>query len=221
MLKKRGQATIFMVMAVVILLIGAFFFYSQRVSQQKQEILQPEIAQPKNFVEACIVNVANQGIMILGLNGGYITFPEEIEKNPRSYMKLGPLDNIKIPYWWYEGISNIPAESFIAKQIEEYVASNLDNCIDDFSAFNNFDVRKIGKINAKVSLNENDVSVNVNYPIELIDKLNKTTVRLENFEQNMPIRLKKVYEAAKDIMDSENKNYFLEFKTIDLVSMDK
>ena len=206
MLKKRGQATIFMVMAIVILLIGTFFFYSQKVSLQKQEILEPEIAQPKNFVEACVVSVAKQGIAILGLNGGYITFPEEIEKNPRSYLKLGPLKNIKIPYWWYEGISNIPSESFIAKQIEDYVINNLDSCIDDFSAFNNFDVRKLGKIATKVTLNENDVSINVNYPIELIDKLNQTTIRLENFEQKLQIRLKKVYEAAKDIIESENKN---------------
>jgi len=222
MSKKRGQAAIFMVMAVIMLLLGSFYFYSQRVSLEEAEFIQPEAVPVKNFVETCIDNVARQGITILGLNGGYITFPDEIKNNPRSYLQLGPISDIKNPYWWYDGIESIPTENFIVQQLEDYITLELNTCIEDFTAFNQqFDVRKLGNLKVDVTLNENDVTIDVNYPIELVNKLNSTTIRLENFKETLPIRLKKIYETAKDIYEAEKRDLFLEFKTIDLISLDK
>ena len=76
MSKKRGQAAIFMVMAIVILLLGALFFYAQRASLEKAEPISPEIAPVKRFIDACISDAAAQAITIIGMNGGYITFPD-------------------------------------------------------------------------------------------------------------------------------------------------
>ena len=210
-----------MVIAIIILLLGALFFYTQKASLKKTELIGPETAPVKNFIETCISNVATQGITIIGLNGGYITFPDEIKNNPRSYLQLGPLSSIKNPYWWYDGIESIPSESFIARQVEDYIASNLDSCISDFSAFNQFDVKQKGNLDVKVTLNENDVTVDVNYPLELTNKRNSTTIMLDKFKETLPIRLKKTYETAKDIYEAEKKDFFLEFKTTDLISMDE
>jgi len=219
MYKKRGQATIFMILAVIIILVGSFYFYSERTPLEKFELVQPEVVPVKNFIEACINDVATQGIGILGINGGYITFPENIDT--RSYLQLGPIDKVRNPYWWYDGKENIPTEFFIKKQIEDYVVSELNNCINDFEVFSNsFDVTEKGELQAEVILNENDVTINVNYPLDFINKLDSTTIRLENFKQTIPIRLKKIYETAKDIMEAENRDFFLEFKTIDLIVLD-
>ncbi|MAE42673.1 hypothetical protein CMO93_02790 [Candidatus Woesearchaeota archaeon] len=222
MSKKRGQATIFMILAVIILVLGSFFFYSQRTSVKKAEPIAPEVVPVKNFIETCISNVAVQGIKILGLNGGYITFPEQIENDPRTYLQLGPINSIKNPYWWHDGIERVPSEEFIIRQIENYITSNLNTCVEDFGAFGNqFDIRKKGNLNVKITLNEHDVDIDINYPLELVSRLNQTTIKLENFKQTLPIRLKKIYEAAKDIMEAENRDFFLEFKTIDLITLDK
>jgi len=210
-----------MVAAIIILLLGALFFYTQKASLKKTELISPEIAPVKNFIDACISNVATQAITILGLNGGYIAFPDEIKNNPRSYLQLGPVSSIRNPYWWYDGIESIPSESFIARQIEDYIASNLGTCVSDFSAFSQFNVRQKGNLDVKVTLNENDVTVDVDYPLELTNKRNSTTIMLDKFKETLPIRLKKAYEAAKDIYESEKKNFFLELKTIDLIAMDE
>lgn len=219
---KKSQATIFMVVAIVILLIGTFFFYLQRAGLTKLELRSPEIAPVKNFVETCIIDVTKQGLNILGMNGGYITFPDSVESNPRSYLQLGPISEIKNPYWWYEGIESIPPESFLIKQLEDYVTSELKTCIQDFTAFGNrFDVRERGDLNVEITLNENDVTVEIDYPIDLINRINSTTIKLENFKETVPVRLKKVYETAKDIIEAENRDFFLEFKTIDLITLDE
>jgi hypothetical protein len=220
MSKKRGQVTIFMVLALFLLLLGSLYFYSKRASLFEGEFVQPEIAPAKNFVEACIVSVARQGLAILGTNGGYITFPEEIELNPRSYLKLGPVSGIKNPYWWYDGVQNIPSEGFITSQLEAYITSELETCIEGFQDFNQFEVEERGPLNVKVTLNEEDTTVDVNYPITLISNFNRTRYELENFRQDIPVRLKKVYEAARDVLEAENRDFFLEFKTIDLIALD-
>jgi len=219
--KKRGQVTIFMIVALVILLLGAFFFFFQRADLTKLKPVSPEVAPVKNFIETCINDIAKQAINILGTNGGYITFPDHIETNKNSYLQLGPISNIKNPYWWYDGIESIPPESFMIKQIEDYVSLELKTCIQDFAAFSNqFDVREKGNLDVKITLNEDDVTVDVNYPLELTNKLDSKTLRLEKFKETIPVRLKKVYETARDIMEAENKDFFLEFKTIDLISLD-
>ena len=70
--------------------------------------MQPEIAPIQVFIGSCIDQTATEALTILGMNGGYIDFPLSIESNPRSYLQSGPLDEIKNPYWWYDGISAIP-----------------------------------------------------------------------------------------------------------------
>ena len=220
--KKRGQVAIFMILAIIILLLGAFFIFSDKAALQPPESINPEILPVKNFVESCIVNTATQGIKILGANGGYITFPEVIDNNPRSYLQIGPPGKIKNPYWWYEGIENIPPESFIKKQIEDYITSEMSTCLTNFESFGNqFDINPLGEIITKITLNQDDVTVNIDYPIELINKLNRTIIRLDSFEQTVPIRLKKVYEAARDVMEAEKRDLFLEFKTVDLITLDE
>ena len=222
MSKKRGQTTIFMLLAIVVLLIGVLFFFSQDASLEKTEYISPELVPIKNFVDTCISDTAARGIAILGLNGGYINFPQQINSNPRSYLKFTPLDDYKNPYWWYDGTESIPTEEFMVKQIEDYIISEIGTCINNFEVFSSqFDVKKLSETKVNVILNEDDVSVELNYPAELTNKLNRTKIEIDNFRKKIPIRLKKAYEMAKDIMDAENRDFFLEFKTIDLITMDE
>ena len=58
------------------------------------------------------------------------------------------------------------------------------------------------------------------YPLEVLGKGSDFRANIETFQYSSPVRFKKVYELAKTIMDRENKDYFLEKKTIDLYSMD-
>ena len=146
MSKKRGQTTIFMLLAIVVLLIGVLFFFSQDASLEKTEYISPELVPIKNFVDTCISNTAARGITILGLNGGYINFPQQINSNPRSYLKFTPLDDYKNPYWWYDGTESIPTEEFMVKQIEDYIISEIDTCINNFEVFSSqFDVKKLSE----------------------------------------------------------------------------
>ena len=104
----------------------------------------------------------------------------------------------------------------------EHIKTELKNCVSNFESFEGrFRINELKEPVVEVKFNENDVSVKLNYPLEIISSDGNTKNLIENFDYSVPIRFKKVYELAKLIMERENKDYFLETRTIDLYSMDR
>lgn len=227
-MKKRGlrnsrkaQATIFMVMAVLILVIGLFYFYSDnQAAGKKARYVQPELVPIKSYVENCMKNIAEDGLQRIGFSGGYISIPEIINENPKKYLSALPESGLKIPYWWYSGIESVPSEDYIRSQLRDYIKIQLGQCLDDFSPFNAaFEISKLKDPIVDVKFNDDDTSVEMNYELEVIGKNGDFRALLDEFAYDIPVRFRKVYEMAKLIMDSENNDYFLEKRTIDLYSM--
>ena len=219
---KKSQVSIFFLIALVIMISGGIYFYFQRITIEEAEAIRPELAPIQAFIGSCIDQTATEASIILGLNGGYIDFPLSIEANPRSYLRSGPLEEIKNPYWWHDGISGIPSEEFMVQQLEDYINNHLGACLNNFEAFSSqFQVEELGPINTKVTLADSDVAVDVDFPIDVLKKENTTRIRFEKFSETVPIRLKKAYEFAKKIMEAENRDNFLEKKTMDLIVLDR
>jgi len=220
MIKKRGQISIFLVIALILLIAGSVYFYYQSTGEDRKLLKDPKAQEVKNYIEACIQQTALEGMKILGINGGYIYFPDQIKKDPRTYLHLGPIDNVKNPYWWFDGKEAIPTEDFMEQQIARYIKEHLDSCIDSVAASQHYAIKKDNNPGVEVVLQEDDVAVKIFYPIE-ISYADNSKVNLQRFQYDVPVKLKKIYELAKDIMNAENRDSFLEFKTIDLITLDE
>ncbi|MBS3131057.1 hypothetical protein J4212_01375 [Candidatus Woesearchaeota archaeon] len=217
----KAQITLFFILAIIIVIAGSVYFYYQSLIVDEGETVEPDLVPVKSFIEACIDQTASQGISLLGLNGGYIYFPLIIETNPRSYLQEGPLDEVKNPYWRYQGRESIPTEEYMVSQIERYTAENLRNCINSFQDFgNSFQVEELSPINPKVTLNDDKVIIEIEYLIDILRRNNKTRTRFDKFSVTLPVRLKKTYELAKEVMAAENRDNFIERKAIDLIVLD-
>src|SRR3989344_5824791 len=84
---RKAQAAIFLIATAVILLAGVlYFFYQKEFGSAQVEPVQPEAMPVKNFIEACLKNVAEDGIDRIGMSGGYIEIPADISRSPRSYL---------------------------------------------------------------------------------------------------------------------------------------
>lgn len=219
-LSRKSQAAIFIIVALVIILSGVlYFFYQRQAVEDEIETVQPEIAPIKLYVENCMKSIAEDGLQTIGLTGGYINIPESINNNPGSY--LGNLPDFRIPYWWHDGIESVPSEEFINSQLSSHISSELKNCLDSFRPFaGSFEINEIDGPIVDIQFNENDVSVKLKYPLEIISRNGDVKQLLQSFNYILPIRFKKVYGLAKTIMERENIDYFLEKKTIDLYSLD-
>jgi len=219
---SKSQAAIFIIIAMVVILSGVvYFFYQRQIFQNIVEVVQPEALPVKVYIEDCIKNVAQDGLERIGLGGGYISVPEKIKSDPRAYLATFPAGGFKMPYWWHDSIEAVPTEDFINQQLASHIESELKSCINDFEPFSGrFEINELKKPIAEVKFNENDVSVELDYHVEVIAKEGNFKALLERFGYTLPIRFKKVYETAKLIMERENKDYFIERKAIDLMSMD-
>lgn len=217
---SKSQAAIFIIISTIIILLGVlYFFYQRQAVEEEIEVIPPEIAPIKLYVENCIKNVAEDGLSTIGLTGGYINIPQNINRNPNAY--LSNLPAFKIPYWWYDGIEAIPTEDFIKQQLVSHIKSELRNCINNFEPFaNRFEINELKEASIDVQFNDNDIFISLKYPLEIISRDGTLKNLIERFSYSVPIRFKKVYELAKLIMERENKDYFLEKRTIDLYSMD-
>ncbi len=222
-LSSKSQAAIFIIFALVIMLSGLLYFFYQRQAAAKEvEAVQPEFVPLKLYIENCIKDSAEDSLQKIGMYGGYAILPDEIGNNPRSYLPTFPGQDFKIPYWWHDGIDAVPTEDFIRQQLSSYMKPAFRQCISSFAPFaNSLEINELKEAELEIQFNENDVSVNAKYPLEVISKDGKLKQLIQKFSYTAPIRFKKVYELAKLIMDRENKDYFLEKKTIDLYSMDK
>ena len=219
---KKAQVALFLIIAFIIIVLGmTYFFYQNQLGGKKPEIVQPELVPLKTYVETCLKQITDDGLQTIGLTGGYIDIPRSIEGNPKSYLAAYPSSHFKIPYWWYSGIEAVPTEDFIKDELKTQIKRDFDGCINNFVSFESkFIVSKPKEPVVDVRFNDGDTTVSIQYPIQIAGKRSDFKSNLENFEYVAPIRFKKAYELAKTIMERENKDYFLEQKTIDLYSMD-
>jgi len=220
-LGRKAQVTIFIIIGILVLAVGGVFFFTREGATREAEFINPEFKPVSDFVYACIKDSAREAIDILSLTGGYINFPESIRHNPLSYLSDGPIKEFRNPYWWYDGIEAIPPKEYIEKEIADYVDSGLRNCTDGFKVFQDEFIVNEGDIRTYVVLAENDVPIVVDYPLTIIAKHDKSRTSVSRFKVNLPVRLKKIYDLARRIIDEENRGAFLEKKTIDLLSLDR
>ena len=219
---KRAQVSIFLLAAVIILILGMiYFFYQRQSSEKKIEYVQPELVPLKTYVEGCLKQITDDGLETIGLTGGYIDIPDSVSGNPKSYLAAYPSSHFKIPYWWYGGMEAVPTEDFIKDELKVHIKRELGDCIKNFEPFESrFIISKPKEPMIDIQFNDADTSVSMKYPLEVLGKGSGFKASIGTFQYGSSVRFKKVYELAKTIMERENKDYFLEKKTIDLYSMD-
>ena len=192
--KKRGQAAIFIILAAIILFGGIYFFSTQIALTERKTKVPQEFEPVALLVDECIRQKAEEGLETIGLTGGYIDLPDETYYNSRSYLPAPPNAGIKIPYWWYEHGKDklMPSEPEIKAQLEKFIKSNATECIGSFKALESqFEVTPKGVMNVKVSFNEENVGVDVDYEIEAYSRLKDQKVTIKNFYFDSGIRFKK------------------------------
>lgn len=140
-----------------------------------------------SFVQDCIKQTGENAVYELSLTGGYYNVP-----------KLKTDNNI--PYYFYNSRKYIPTKKTIEKQISLYIDDNLDDCINGFNNFNDFEIeRKTIKTTSKID--DNSILFNVKYPITLVKAEN--TYHLENFQTEVKLRLGTIFNSASELIKEQ------------------
>ncbi len=183
------------------------------------EILDEQLEPIGRYIEECMARSAEDAVRLIGMQGGYIDIPLNMDFNPSRYVNPDGLGIIKLPYWFYKGNRYVPTIAAVQREISTYVEEHTNDCIDDFNVFKDeYQFTEIDDMKVTTFLNKNDISIVMEYPIRVYYRTNKTYTLLEKFSTSVPVRLRKTIEIANKILDSEVRYAFLENFTIDLMA---
>jgi len=102
--KKRGQITVFIIIAILLLIGVSVYIYLSEEKEVKKEA--PEAAKPIfNYVQSCLRNTARSGLRAIGDHGGYIDI-SDFEVNPvnpteGNAVMFTPGSDLIVPYWYH------------------------------------------------------------------------------------------------------------------------
>ena len=232
MKQKKSQATLFIIIGIILLISIGFAIYltSQLIAQPKTTSTEHAI---KSYVQDCIKETAITAMKKIGDNGGYIDI-----KNPYRDFKINPdstegdaliiseLGLYPIPYWWYMKTTNncnncylttdnMPLIPEIEEQVNNYVSKNLDKCLNNFSSFTKYQIKK-GEPEIITEITKQDIKISAEYPLEF--KTQKTTTKIKDFQTQIKIPFKKIYALAKEIIETEKTNAVIEERIMHMIS---
>lgn len=223
MRKKRAQVTIFIIIGVILLLSTVLVIYlaSRQVARPfEEEIIVPEDVKPVHeFITNCLYQTSKRGVSLMGQQGGFAYVPAIISNTFEAHLKLDPMGNFVIPFWYFEGEDRTPSISFMENELQRYVYENLRDCLGGLESFQEqYEIVEKEDFLPSVTIAEEDVIVRMKWPLQLAT-FNRTTM-IENYIARLPVKLKKAHEVASKVMKYENEAMFFENFTIDTLSID-
>tara|TARA_Y100000310_G_scaffold33377_1_gene31568 strand:- start:66 stop:809 length:744 start_codon:yes stop_codon:yes gene_type:complete len=201
-MQKRGQVTIFIIIAIIIVALIVLFF----VLKTQTKLLDKENINPINEnqkieinqkIENCLESNLIDGTRLIGLQGGYVSLPE-------THIKT---ESTSIAYGYYLNSKTLPSKSEIESEISNYVTLTLPLCLnfEDFPDLN---------INARspesiTTIKENSVLINTFIPLT-ISKGNEIIILNGEYESEIQIPLGKIYKTVEEIIEKESQSTLIE-----------
>jgi len=172
-MEKRGQLSIFIIVAVVIAVVGIllYFFYPNI----KTFISGSD--NPQEFLQDCIEDTLNQGIEKLSKQGGYA--------NPEGFVLY---NNEKIKYLCYESRYYLPCKvqqpsikRHFEKELSAILQSKTQECVQELKAIyeqRGYAVSILSVARAEVAIIPEKLSITINAPMTISKD---TTQTFQNF----------------------------------------
>jgi hypothetical protein len=244
MRRKKAQITVFVIIGIVaVLAVALTIFLTQKPQQLEARIpsiqdVPSAVVPVQEFVQACVHQVAEQGVTLIGEFGGYTStnnIPDldvdPLQPTESNAVQFSAGSSLTVPYWWYLESDNecVGRCSFATKrpglrrgdginieeQLDDFVSNNLPGCIQNFVAFPQFTITaKDVKTTTQVS--DARVSVLVDYPLTITQ--NNAEFKIDEFFAVVDVRLGEIYEFATEINSLQADNKFLEKHTKQLLS---
>ncbi len=220
MLNKRGQLTIFIIVAVVLIAaVGLFFTLKDRIDRNNI----PATFEPAyNTFISCLEENTHTGINLLEAQAGYIEKPEfEAGSTYMPFSSQLDLYGVGVPYWYYVSGNNIerqrvPSKIDMQNQLAEFIQNKMNDC--DFSSFydEGFEIEKSSP-SVEVTIKNSNVDVRVTMNLAMSN--GEESMIATAHRVTVDSKLGELYDSARKIYNEEQKNLFLEEYAIDTLRL--
>lgn len=184
---KRGQVTIFIIIALVIIAIVVLVYVFR--DSLGINFTNSETSGIKGFVESCIEGTGEDAILFLSQNSGYFLTPEFSTQEG-------------IPYYYFNGRSYLPSKERIENETSLYMNSLLSSCTNEFVNFPDFNITE-GRIDTRTSIREGEITFNVEYPLTIKKGEDESTIIKDFKNIKIPIDILLVYHAIEEMINGQ------------------
>jgi hypothetical protein len=217
---KRGQLTIFIILAILIVgVLVAFFMLKKEPAGAK---VPQEFDPVYNQFLSCMEEDVRAGIEALEIQGGHIYLPE-YEPGSRAYPFSSQLSFVgaSIPYWYYvsgSGFqkSRVPSVEDMQSDLEKFLESRTPKC-----NFDTYYEQGISLIlgEPKVKINIKDDKVILDLDMDFVAYKGEDRIVVKNHKIIVDSWLGSLYSSALKTYSYEQENLFLEKYGIDILNL--
>ncbi|QQG38450.1 MAG: hypothetical protein HYS32_02470 [Candidatus Woesearchaeota archaeon] len=198
-MQKRGQATIFIILGLLILIVSGVIYYTlsyiKETNIEKEALkkqLPSQIEPIGKFIDECLYSTSIAGTYLIAVKGGYYN-------TPISYIDT---ESIDIAYYSFKGKDVSPTLTQIENNLGEFIKEALPLCLQNFSKFESFKITP-GALTPDVKINNENINIDIKYPIK-IEKDN-AYYEINTFSTIVPLRLGYLHSVAKEVVKREIK----------------
>lgn len=220
MITKRGQLTVFVILALAIV-VGIVLFFVFRSSVEVEGLSQ-DLRPAYDYYLSCIEDQTRLAIDVAGTQGGRIYTGNYIPGSDFAPFSnhLNFLGN-SVPYWYYVSGNgfvreNVPSKADIEEDIEQFVGENLVNCDFDRFVAQGYDV-SFENPDVDVNIEESRVTVTVNSDFDV--SRGEDAASLQSHSVEVDSKLGKFYSMAREIYAKELESAFLENYGVDVLRL--
>jgi len=218
--RKRGQITIFIIIAVLIVAgVSVFLMFRGGIFT---ETIPASIEPFYTTFLSCLEEDALVGINVLESQAGYIELPDF---EPGSeYMPFSSQLNFvgnPVPYWYYVSGNNIqkeqvPSKKYMAGQLEDFIEERIRDCSFDTYYKQGFEIEQ-GEPSASVSIQDKKVEVSLRMDLNV--NRGNDSVSLRNHKISVASKLGSLYDSAREVYEYEQDTLFLEEYGVDVMRL--
>ena len=221
---KKAQISIFVIISIVVVFVGAFLFFNDNYNV----FYSPENQMASDLrahVDSCVKTQAEQGVFLLGFQGGYIEIPPAIENNPERRLVFSSNGNIQnntmsMPNWDSE-LGGVPTRDSMEEELEEHISTNAQGCIEsNFDAYSsNYNLNySFENFSNQVTINDENVEVNINFPVKFNEIRGDIDSQIESSYVNLEdTPLGNLHSLAIEIYNLEQQTYVFEELVMDQI----
>jgi|SRR3989344_3945318 len=200
-MQKRGQSTIFIAVAVIIVLILALFSYYSSVLSKgesaKDTLTIPQTVENlKSAIKQCLDDSLAYSTYLVASHGGSML--------NTNTMEIPELGKIQMGYNEATNSVNLPQEKEITKQISASVETEIERCANINENFPGL-IKESNKPIVSVSMENNRIKARLQYPV--VVKQGTTEARvLETYLSSLDVDFLKLLKTANDLLDTIKKD---------------
>lgn len=214
---KRGQVTVFVIIAIVIV-VGVVLFFAFKDSLFKSTGIPANFQPVYNSFLKCVEDKTLVGASVLGSQGGYIYLPDF--ESGSSFMPFSSqlsFAGTMIPYWYYVSGNNIKKEQVptrleMQNQLARFIEEKVSSCQFESFYSQGYSIF-MGEPEVKTIIADDKISVDVKMDFGIEGLENNVVVKDHRVQVNS--QLGSLYESARKVYQQAQETMFLENYAID------